>query len=182
MNQLRLRLIHKEALRRLRDADTLTEALSLSESTDSPYLLRLLGLELLLKFVHESVLLTPARGHDYEKLFNRLPADLQSRLLSLAGERVGPSALASNHNLVLQEWGQNFIALRYPWERYEGMSEDDFSRVSAEWVANGAPLDDATFRYHPEELVGLLAALRVVASELADNTFSTGPNKESPQH
>ena len=124
---------------------------------------------------------TQARGHEDEKLFNRLPADLQSRLLSLAGERVGPSSLTSNHNLILREWGRNFIDLRYPWERYKGMSEEDFSRVSAEWVAKGAPLEDASFRYYPEELVGLLAALRTVASELADHAFLRSPHNANLQ-
>lgn len=182
MNKLRLRLIYEEALQRLRDADVLSDAQALSESTDSSYLLRLLGLELLLKFVHESILLSPGRGHEYEKLFSRLPADMQSRLLSLAGERIGPSGLASNHDLILREWGQNFIVLRYPWERYEGMSEEGYSRLSGEWVANGAQLENAKLRYYPEELVGLLAALRIVASELADHASLHRPSDASPRH
>lgn len=176
MNQLRLRLIYQEALRRLRDADTLSDSTLLSEQSDSPYLLRLLGLELLLKLVHEIVLLEPGLGHKYAELFNKLPSDLQERLLSLAGERVGPSALASKHVYVLQEWGKNFIALRYPWERYPDMSEEEYSRVGKTWVEKGAPLDEATFRYFPEELVGFLAALRIVANELVEGSANPVPN------
>lgn len=160
--------MHQEALQRLRDAETLSEAMALGEQSDSPYLLSLLGLELLLKFVFESVLCRPGRGHDYEKLFKELPSALQARLLCLAAERVGPSALAGNYELVLQEWGQNFIALRYPWERYETLSENQYSSVGNQWVAKGAPLEEATFRYYPEELVGFLAALRLVAAEMAN--------------
>ena len=63
--------MHQEALQRLRDAETLSEAMALGEQSDSPYLLSLLGLELLLKFVFESVLCKPGRGHDYEKLFKK---------------------------------------------------------------------------------------------------------------
>jgi len=160
--------MYREALRRLRDADTLSDATGLSEQSDSPYLLRLLGLELLLKLIHEAVLFKAGRGHEYAQLFNDLPGDLQERLLSLAGERVGPSALASKHVLVLQEWGRNFIALRYPWERYSNMSEDEYSQVAKTWAGRGAPLEEATFRYFPEELVGFLAALRTVADELVE--------------
>ena len=158
--------MYQEALQRLRDADTLSDAMGLSEQSDSPYLLRLLGLELLLKLIHEIVLLKSARGHDYAKLFGNLPSDLQQRLLSLAGERVGPSALTSKHLLVLEEWGQNFVALRYPWERYSTLTEDEYSRIATTWLDRGAPLDEATFRYFPEELVGFLAALRIVGDEL----------------
>lgn len=175
MNKLRLRLMHQEALQRLHDAETLSEAMALGERSDSPYLLRLLGLELLLKFVFESVLHELGRGHEYEKLFNELPSVLQARLLSLAGERIGPSALAENHESVLQEWGQNFIALRYPWERYAHLSEEQYSNVGNEWVAKGAPLEEATFRYHPQELVGFLAALRLVAAEVANPSYMDSP-------
>ena len=167
MNKLRLRLMYKEGLQRLRDAETLSEAMALGEQSDSPYLLSLLGLELLLKFVFEAVLCKPGRGHEYEKLFNELPSDIQARLLCLAGERVGPSALAKNHESVLQEWGQNFIALRYPWERYTTLTEKQYLSAGNEWIAKGAPLEDATFQYYPEELVGFLAALRLVAAEVA---------------
>jgi len=172
MNRLKLRLMHQEALKRLKDAETLSQAMPLGESTDSTYLLQLLGLELLLKIVFESALGRLGRGHEYEKLFDELPQNLQTRLLALAGERVGPSALAENHGLVLKEWGQNFIALRYPWERYAMLSEEQYSTLGDEWVIKGAPLEEATFRYHPEELVGFLAALRVVAAEAANPTFN----------
>jgi hypothetical protein len=166
MNQLKLRLMFEEALKRLRDAKTLDDAMELCEQSDSPYLLRLLALELLLKLIHEAVLCKPANRHEYAQLFKNLPFDLQERLLSLAGERVGPSALASEHKRVLEEWGKNFIALRYPWERYANMTEDDFKLHAEAWVESGSPLEGATFRYFPEELAGLLAALRTVATEL----------------
>lgn len=174
MNQLKVRLMYQEALRRLQDAETLSDAMLLSEQSDSPYLLRLLGLELLLKLVHELVNHVPAPNHhQYEKIFEKLPSSLQDRLLSLAGERVGPSALASKHPCVLQEWGANFIALRYPWERYKNMSEEEYSQIGKTWVEKGAPLDDATFRYYPEELVGFIAALRIVVGEFVEGSVNS---------
>lgn len=53
MNKLKLRLMYEEAMKRLHDAQTLSEAMTFGDSTDSPYLLKLLGLELLLKLVYE---------------------------------------------------------------------------------------------------------------------------------
>lgn len=172
MNKLKLRLMHQEALQRLKDAEILSQAVSLGERTDSAYLLKLLGLELLLKIVYESTLSKPGRGHEYEKLFGELPQNLQARLLALAGERAGPSALAANHELVLKEWGQNFVALRYPWERYATLSEEEYSTIGEAWVSKGAPLEEATFRYYPEEMVGFLSALCLVAAEAANPSFN----------
>ena len=172
MNKLKLRLMYQEALQRLKDAETLSQAISLGESADSAYLLKLLGLEILLKIVYEFTLCKPGRRHEYEKLFGELPQNLQTRLLALAGERVGLSALAENHELVLKEWGKNFVALRYPWERYATLSEEQYSTISEAWVSKGAPLEEATFRYHPEELVGMLSALCLVAAEAAEPSFN----------
>jgi len=168
--------MHQEALRRLEDAETLSEALGLGGGGDSAYLLRLLGLERLLKIVFESVLgKPPDRGHQYENLFNKLPPDVQTRLLSLAGERVGPSALGVNHESVLKEWGQNFIHLRYPWERYAGLSEEQYFALGEEWTSRGSPIEEATFRYHPTELIGILEALRLVVNELVNRSCSWAP-------
>lgn len=84
MDKLKLRLMYQEALqRRLKDAETLSQVIPLGERTDSAYILQLLGLELLLKFVFESALSKPGLGHKYEKLFGELPQSLQTRLLAL---------------------------------------------------------------------------------------------------
>jgi hypothetical protein len=82
--------MHQEALQRLRDAETLSDAMGSFGQSDSPYLLRLLGLELLLKFVYESVLNKRAQGHHYHELFRELSGHLQSRLLNLAGRTNWP--------------------------------------------------------------------------------------------
>lgn len=169
INQLRLRLMHQQALQRLSDADLLDNASDDGDQFDSQYLLRLLGMELLLKVVFEQKLHEKAHGHKYDKLFKRLPKDLQDRLLRLAGERIGPSGLTNNPQSLFREWGQNFVALRYPWERYEGLSEDQYATLGEKWIAEGASLEQATFRYHPEELFGMLYALQTVADELRES-------------
>lgn len=169
INKLRLRLMHQQALQRLSDADLLDNAPYDRDQFDSQYLLRLLGMELLLKVVFEQKLHEKAHGHKYDKLFKRLPKDLQDRLLRLAGERIGPSGLTNNPQSLFREWGQNFVALRYPWERYEGLSEDQYATLGEKWIAEGAPLEQATFRYHSEELFGMLYALQTVAEELRES-------------
>lgn len=169
MDSLRLRLMYREALQRLADAETLQGALGIDESTDSHYLLKLLGFELLLKFVYEVTLKNKAAfKHCYQVGFKGLPVDLQDKLLRLAGEWGDPSALPGNHEAVLKDWGENFIALRYPYEKYEHYSQEEYVALGEQWVANGATLAEATFRYHPNELNGFLQALKQVAGEMAD--------------
>lgn len=162
--------MYREAIQRLDDAETLACAVSLGESTDSPYLLRLLGFELLLKFVYEVTQRKRAKfRHEYHVGFKELPIDLQDELLGLAGSWSGPSALSDNHEAVLEEWGRNFIDLRYPYEKYEGFTQEEYIAAGERWIANGASLDEAKFCYHPNELYGLLRALRQVAERMANN-------------
>ncbi len=124
MNQLKARLIYQEALRRLQDAETLSDSALLSEQSDSSYLLRLLGFELLLKLVYELDLHQPAPNvHFYEKIFEKLSSETQTRLLTLAGGRVGPSALASKPVDVLKKWGGEFHWFALPvgaLQKYDG--------------------------------------------------------------
>lgn len=172
MSTLRLRLMHREALQRLTDAEVLHGASAIDAPSDSVHFLRLLGLELLLKLVHEVVLQEKSRHrHAYEEIFQALPTHLQSRLLKLAGERIGPSTLSTDAISVLKEWGKNFVDLRYPYERYESLTEEQYTALGKQWVESGAPIEDATFRYHPEELFGMLYALRLVAEEMANQSF-----------
>ena len=146
----------------LRESERRSEAarlLDASDMSDSGYLLRLLAFELLLKIAYEHALGREApKHHMYEVLFEGLPPTLQAELMLVARERIGPSALDANPRTVLQELGRNFIDLRYPYERYRGMSEAEYLELGNRWVANGAPLSGATFRYHPEELFGLTFA------------------------
>lgn len=74
MNKLKLRLMYQEALKRLRDAETLTNEMPFEEHSDSPYLLRLLGLELMVKLVYEHALGRVGNGHAYDLLFQELPS------------------------------------------------------------------------------------------------------------
>ncbi|SOZ49321.1 conserved hypothetical protein [Cupriavidus taiwanensis] len=171
INPHKLSLMRREAERRLADADRLDVSDPLGDASDSAHLLRLLGVELLLKYVHEAVLghapklKHPLNGHSYEAIFAELPDAMQTRLLQVVGECVGPSGLAHDAVGIFSEWGRNFIGLRYPHEKYE-VTEDEYRELGEDWVAIGAPLGLATFRYHPKELTGFVHALRTIADEL----------------
>ncbi|MEX3982803.1 hypothetical protein AB4Y45_27905 [Paraburkholderia sp. EG287A] len=171
MNLLRLKLMRREGMRRLQDAEALSglqdaDAMSgLLDSdgmSDSHYLLRLLALELLLKCLclASGCDAKKVRGHNYDVLFQTLPEPTKEELLRLAKSRLGrPTGLTGNLHSILGELSANFIDLRYPYEKYESLDERRYVELGDKWIAEGAPLEKATFRYHSEELFGLTYAL-----------------------
>lgn len=174
MDHLRLLLMHREAVRRLSDARLLVEADPLgSRRADSDHLLELLGLELLLKFLFEFEHFRKADefGHNYKDIFSALRPETQARLISLCGERIGPSAFTQDATNILAEWGRNFVGLRYPFERYKGFSEEKYAAASARWLKKEAKLVSATFKFYPQELNGVLYALQTIANECAHRIF-----------
>src|SRR5687767_9216073 len=153
MDALRRKLILQESEARSRGADFLQAG---ADTSDSGYLLRLLSFELLLKLlIEEHTGKVPAKHHKYAALFGQLPPAVQEGLLAVAMKRIGPSALNENPSRVLEELGSNFAALRYPYERYAGLTEEEYEELGRLWAAAGAPVGSAKFRYHPEELFGL---------------------------
>lgn len=172
VNELKLKLMYKESLRRLGDAELLRNAAGLrEEGHDSAYLLQLLGLELQLKFIYEIEVEAQGYGHDYKKLFAALPVDTKRKILQLAEQRAGVTALSIKHELVLKEWGDNFVGLRYPYEKYSHLSEAEYVALGPQWESGGCRLEDATFRFYPNELHGFLHAIGIVAKEHAVRAF-----------
>lgn len=161
MGTLRHKLMHRESEKRLAAAQLLQTS---GDDSDSAYLLRLIAFELLLKLVVERSTNIAAHGHIYQDLFKLLPPDRQAEILRIAGERIGPSALASDHTGVLTELASNFVKLRYPYEKYSHMTTSEYAEVGAKWIAAGANTADADYRYHPEELFGLTFALQQIAN------------------
>ncbi|HEV2538528.1 MAG TPA: hypothetical protein VGU03_02365 [Frateuria sp.] len=151
----------QESEKRYVSAELLAAA---GDSSNSPYLLQLVGFELLLKVVVEQFTQAVAHGHKYHDLFALLSPQHQADVLRIAGERIGPSALATDHVGVLADLGSNFVKLRYPHEKYGHLTPQEYAHVGPAWVAAGAKLEHADFRYHPEELLGLTYALRQVAN------------------
>ncbi|QCW24442.1 hypothetical protein FE772_00905 [Lysobacter enzymogenes] len=153
----------KESEKRLASAELLR---SRQDDSDSAYLLELLAFELLLKLVTEKTTQSIAPWHHhYDRIFDSLSRSTQDEILRLAGERIGPSALSSDHLGVLRDLSSNFVGLRYPYEKYSNMSEQEFSAVGANWIASGARTAEADYRYHPEELLGLTSALQQIVTD-----------------
>ena len=161
MGTVRHKLMLQESEKRFASAELLRAA---RDNSDSAYLLDLIGFELLLKVVVERSTQGLAHGHIYKDLFASLPPQQQAEVLRIAGERIGPSALASDHVGVLADLGSNFVKLRYPHEKYGHMTQQEYTQVGAAWIAAGAHTVDADYRYHPEELFGLTFALRQAAN------------------
>lgn len=167
-----LTLMHREALRRLDDGE------ALSGRGDSAHLLCLLGFELLLKLVHEVTLgKETLHGHKYDLIFCDLPAEIQEEILVNSRARIGHSSLSTNPLDVLKEWGQNFIALRYPYEKYKGLTEEEYLSMGQRWLEADAPLEGAQFRYYPEELFAMLEVLKKMSNDMAKNSFRRMPNE-----
>lgn len=161
MDALQRRLMIREAEKRLEAARLLKAA---DDTSDSAHLLELLAFELILKLlVVEHTGKAAPWHHRYAEVFDLLPDEIQQNILQLAGERVGPSALSGEPNRVLKDLGSNFIGLRYPFQKYEGLSEHQYTELGEKWVNAGAPNAGAVFRYHPEELFGLIHAVKQVA-------------------
>ena len=170
MSNFHLTLMHREALRRLEDGRLL------AGRGDSAYLLTLLGFELLLKLVHEVVVgHRTSHRHKYDLIFLDLPEGVQKEILDRAGSRIGPSALNTVAADIFKEWGENFISLRYPYEKYEGLTEEEYLHLGDQWVEAGAPLEEAQFRYFPQELFGVVEGLKQITDEMAHNSFQQRP-------
>lgn len=166
--------MYREAFMRLNDAELLRYAAGLgSDARDSIYLLELLGLELLLKFVYEIEVGIDAKKHShfYEKIFSGFPAITKQRVLDLSQDRSGSAELATTHEKILQEWGKNFIELRYPYEKYLHLTEVEYIARGNDWVNAGAKPENADFRLYPYELDGFISALKTVATEHSDRLW-----------
>ena len=153
----RIERMAASASARLADADVLEQ--SLRTASDSGYLLRLLAFEILLKALVRINGITPEKSHSYLDLFHALPDTVQDRVVARATDRMSTSATYASLTDLLDTFGTNFTALRYPYEAYESVSAGALKGAGKAWVAKGAPDSEATFAYHPEELTGLIFAL-----------------------
>ncbi len=149
----------KEARARVADGELLER--SLAAQSDGAYLLRLLAFEILLKATHLAHVGMPERSHSYRQLFNALPSGVRSAIVKSAIERMSTSADYADVPKLLCVFKENFVGLRYPYERYENCSAEEYADLGESWVARGAPEEEAIFVYNPEELRGLIHALEL---------------------
>lgn len=148
----------REAGRRTADAQVLKS--SLHAYGDSAYLLDLLAFEILLKTVARVSSVPFQRSHSYDRIYAALPPAVRERIARRATERMGGTVDYSSLPQLLEVFSQNFITLRYPYEKYEGLTDVEYQEMGEQWVSGGSPITSATFVYWSEELYGLTHALR----------------------
>ena len=157
---LQIKLIANEAAKRLADGEILSSTVA-GASSDSAYLLELLAFELLLKATLQVNAIKPVPSHSYSKLFTSLPCEVQERVRDVARSRVGPEVDFSGLHGLLDTWGRNFVNLRYPYEKYRGLTEDEYRARGDAWLQKGGNENAADFVYYPEQLYALTHALRI---------------------
>ena len=155
---LQIRLMRREAEVRLQDAEILSKATSLA--SDSDYLLELLAFELLLKATVLIHTRSCDKSHHYLKLFASLPANVKDQLRKRASQVADTPIDMQELERLLAAFERNFVDLRYPFDAYSAWSESDYHGYGELWIELGSPTEEAEFQYYPEELRGLVLALR----------------------
>lgn len=174
MGNLQIKLMYKEAVGRLNDADILSK--NIGRVTDSHYLLELLAFELLLKAVTLIHTGKYNANHNYQQLFESLPSSVREKILNLSFHWSQKKIEKKKLQNLLILYKNNFVKLRYPFEAYKNMNEDEYIEYGNLWVELGAPVEEAEFQYFPEELHGLNKALQEeIKKYLANNTLQPMP-------
>jgi len=124
------------------------------------YLLDLLAFEILLRATYLVHVGTQRSVHNYVRLFQALPNQIQFEIYRLALRRLGPGADVSDIQGLLSCFSRHFVALRHDYDVLGDLVDDEVARREREWIENGTPLQAADPDYHPVALFGLTEALR----------------------
>lgn len=156
MNNFKLKQIYQEGLKRYQDGEKLQKV----SDSDSGYLLKLLGFELLLK----AALYVDKRqedfSHNYYAVYCTLSKELKEKLIGDAQQASQIFDIKKRIELLLRWYEYNFVRLRYPFQNYENMTEEEYKQYSNLYMELGCPDGEAEFEYYPEELRGLFIALQ----------------------
>jgi hypothetical protein len=161
MSKFKLKLIIEEGVKRYSDGDFLTH----KRSSDSGYLLKLLGFELLLKAVLYIDKNKEDYTHNYYAVYCTLSKVLKDRLVSAAQETSQIFDIKNRIEVLLKWYSYNFVRLRYPFQSYNGFTEAEYVEYGNLYAQLGCPDGEAEFEYYPEELRGLFFALEAYARE-----------------
>ena len=164
MNDRVLRMF-REAHGRLHDADIL--ARSVDTYSDSQAILRILGLEILLKCALVLSGQTPKNSHNYRNLWLGLPGSVRQQVLEVAAARMPGIADLSNLEEKLDWWRFVFERARYHYEFYENYTLQEQTELGELWMALGAPDHEAVVQYFPSELHCLIEGLTAYVERAA---------------
>ncbi|MEC4686053.1 MAG: hypothetical protein VST71_10030 [Nitrospirota bacterium] len=157
MNKFWLKQIYEEAVKRYLDG----EFLSSKRSSDSGYLLKLLGFELLLKAALYIDKGKEDYSHNYYAVYCTLSRDVKKNLVSEAQQISQIFDIKDKIKNILTWYSDNFVRLRYPFNSYKCLTEPEYKEYSKLYSELGCPEGEAEFEYYPEELRGLFMALEV---------------------
>lgn len=173
MDILKIKLMYREAKAFLHDSELLSNKLPPAAS-DANYLLRLLSFELLIKCLSTVLGIQIGKRHNYKDLYSNLPKNIRDEIISNAEQDYSGHADYSDINSLLRTFEEQFVKLRYPYEYYEGLNEEEYKMIGEKWAENGMPLEQAIIRYYPWELKGLIDSLKsILAREIANQTINS---------
>ena len=167
--------ILQKAKEYIHDAELLSGSNSLS---DASAIIATLAMELLLKCAVYCETGTKPGSHEYSKIWSKLPLAARDKILTTASIESNTSVNAENIKNVLDDLGKVFTKARYSYEidMDEHRTADQITKRSAAWVEQGAPSEDADFRYRPLECFGLTRALEeFVEAKLSVLARSSSP-------
>jgi hypothetical protein len=175
--------MYREACSRIEDGLWLDRQWPASES-NSGYLLRVLGFEVLLKAALKLFGVpypTGQGGHRYVGLWGRLPPDARQEVISVATDRMAgvskqPDETGGDEDYyqvadlshgkdldrVLNHAEQFFTRARYQYEYFEGFTDEEQQAVETRWLERGAPQDEADVVTYAPEVDALIAGLRAL--------------------
>ena len=156
MNVRVLRMV-AEAESRIHDAELIGQ--SLRSQSDSQSLLKVLALEVLLKALLLKATSEVQKSHKYVELWAKLPVATRSKVLEVARARYPGHADLTNVEKLLCVYEFIFTKARYGYELYEDMSLEEQAHLGEDWLARGAPTEEADLQYFPMELSALLEGL-----------------------
>jgi hypothetical protein len=162
--------MYESAMSRIGDADTLSSSLRLS---DSASILRILGMEILLKAAIALAGLEPKKSHNYLSLWNQLPVHVRDRVVEVANRRMPTHADLSNIPKLLTWYQYIFEKIRYPYEQFENYTDEEIRELSRFWGDDlDAAVDEALVQYYPNELTCLIEGLKVfVEAQLSNQSL-----------
>ncbi len=135
MNEFLLKKVYEEGVKRYSDG----EFLSQKRTSDSGYLLMLLGFELMLKALLYIDKKKEDCSHNYYAIYCTLSKDTKTILVSGAQEVSQTFDIKERIESILKSFSYNFVRLRYPFESYEGLrsSGDAILNYSTNEVLEG---------------------------------------------
>lgn len=99
-------------------------------------------------------------SHNYDAVYCTLSRELKEKLIGEAQQTSQIFDIKMRIESLLRWYKYNFVRLRYPFQNYENMAEEEYRQYSNLYKELGCPDGEAEFEYYPEELRRLFIALQ----------------------